>query len=619
MPVRGRRRGRRRAVLVASLVVGFLVAVAALLGYRGVRAAHAASEGKDALLAAERLLRAGDPDAARLQLMAANAAFDRVGAQVDALGPLGAVGRQVPFVRVQLRGVEAFAGAGKTLASAGLELSDAAAQITDPPDDRVPVARAIDSLRGVHAALVAAEASVIDAAEQISALNGYRLIGPLDHARRQIIDRLPDALRRTRSAAEGLGAFLVFAGDEGPRRYLLLSQNPDEARPTGGFIGTYGVLTTTGGELELERYDSIESWYLARPDAVIPPDQAPSPFRFPDIPIAQTIANANAIADWPSAASVASDLWEKGGEQPVDGVIGFTPELLARLIRVLGPIEVPDFDENVTADNVIERIDFYTHGEAAEQVRDADRKVFLSTVARVVLDRLLAAPASSWKELSEAVALSFDRRELMASSEDDSVEGALGIRMWNGRLPNVPGDFFFNGEFAYAAKNSRGVRRTFDHHVELRPDGSGVVTTTMTIANTLPYDPIGSVNVDSLSYIVLYGPEGATLAPSSDRPTAIEPTVHGHPAAGWSRSARPLGTTTLTVSWDVPKLAVQRDDGTWDYRLTWLPVSPFSRGRPDELRLKISLPAGWRWTGGSPPPTVRLDRMFRGSWTVKPG
>ena len=42
-------------------------------------------------------------------------------------------------------------------------------------------------------------------------------------------------------------------------------------------------------------------------------------------------------------------------------MVSFTPAFLARILQVLGPVPVESFDETVTADNLIERLDYYTH------------------------------------------------------------------------------------------------------------------------------------------------------------------------------------------------------------------------------------------------------------------
>ena len=60
-------------------------------------------------------------------------------------------------------------------------------------------------------------------------------------------------------------------GGSGPRRFLLFSQNPDEVRPTGGYIGTYGVLSTRNGHVVLDKFDSTSSWYTTHPQAVLQP------------------------------------------------------------------------------------------------------------------------------------------------------------------------------------------------------------------------------------------------------------------------------------------------------------------------------------------------------------
>ena len=85
-----------------------------------------------------------------------------------------------------------------------------------------------------------------------------------------VLARLPRLQSRVVGADQALGAFEVFAGGTSPRTYLVLNQNPDEPRPTGGFIGTYGLLTATAGRLSLDRYDAVENWYAAHPTAVVP-------------------------------------------------------------------------------------------------------------------------------------------------------------------------------------------------------------------------------------------------------------------------------------------------------------------------------------------------------------
>jgi hypothetical protein len=486
---------------------------------------------------------------------------------------------------VQVRAVEAYADIGLLLAQAGTTLSDAAAGILEPADERLPLSAGVDALKRVETALHAGVISLEAAETRVANLSGYRLLGPLQTAHDELVRRLPRLRAHAATSDDGLAALIAFSGGAGSRRYLLFSQNPDEVRPTGGYIGTYGVLHVGSGRLTLERYASTESWYNNRPEAVVAPQKAPTPFRLSTPPAAQTIANVNAVADWPQTARLALELWNKGGERPVDGAVSFTPEFLARVLAVVGPVDVPSYGETVNASNLLERADFYTHGEG--QLASSDPKQFL--------------------------VVGFEAREAMAWLNDPVVAGAVARRHWDGVLvPQSAGDFFYGAEFEHSAKNGRGLHRTYDHQVRLQPDGSARVSTNVNILNSeLP----GPNNVDSLSYITVYGPQGAVLEATSDPGVALEASLAGHPAGAWFRAAAARGQTTLHVAWDAPGLIRRRGDGTWTYQLRWVALPGHAS---DVLHLRVEPPPGWAWKAGPPPTTVRLDRDLVGSWDLIP-
>lgn len=609
-------RSRAPRLVVASACIA-LVVVASWTGLNLVLAARVGTAGKGHLLAAESAIAAGDPIAARTHLQAAGAAFAAMKADIGRLGPLLGVARAVPLVRVQVQGIEAFASAGGHLAAAGVAVVDAGHRLTEPTDERAlaPLAEALTDLGDVADALARGVEALDAAAAEIDALEHRRLIGPLDDARITLATRLPGVQTRARAARAGIDALVTFAGGDGPRRYLLLSQNPDEPRPTGGFIGSFGVLAADGGRLGIERYDGIEAWATAHPDLARPAAETPTAFTLPEPDVPQRLANVNATPDWPAATALALDLWQRGGEQPAHGAVGFTPELLARLLVVTGPVQPPGYPgPAVTAANVIERLDAETHGPDAPS--GADRKDFLGVLGEAVFRRLLDTPASRWGELARAVTAAFDARELTAHTTDPTVAATLASEGWDFTLPETPGDFFFASEFAYVAKNGRGLVRHFDHTVALRADGSARVQTVMTLTNTLPASTARSgYNPDSQAYVTLYGPAGATLA-GGDEPVTAEPALAGHPAAGWLRAADPLGATSLTVVWDAPALGLRQDGDRTSlvYRLWWM-TGPARAA--DTLTLTVIPPPGYEWATAAPPASATLARDLRGQWTLR--
>ena len=460
------------------------------VAFHGASAGTAALDGKASLLRAERLLGQRKLPEARAELVRAQASFVRSRSETRAIVRYVPVVRAVPLVGSQVRGVEAFAEAGVQLADAGVRLADAASVIVEPQDESMQISAALGELRDVRGLLQEGILSIDIAVARVDSLQGDHLIRPLGRARTDLARRLPEIRARAIGADEALASLITFAGGEGPRRYLVLSQNPDEVRPSGGFIGTYGVLEAVDGRLELKTYDAIEAWTASRPQAIADPTERGSPLRF-DTRIDQTLANVNTSPDWPQAAALAAKLWERGGEAPVQGVVSFTPAFLGRVLQVLGPVRVEEqYNETISAANVVERLDYWTHQVTAP--RGESRKDFVSALALQVMTKLFNAPASKWDQLAESFGKSMGAREAMAWSTDAEVARVLGSRGWDGSMPATVGDFVYPSEFEYSAKNGRQLRRTYDHHVAIKPDGSARITTKVTVSTPERKRPFGT-------------------------------------------------------------------------------------------------------------------------------
>ncbi len=577
--------------------------------FYGVRSAEAALEGKASLLRAESLLRQRKVSDARAELVRAQQSFTRSSQAAHTLTRYLPGIKAVPLVGSQVKGVEVFADAGVQLSDAGVRLADAAGAIVDPENQELELSAALDQLRDVQELLRSGITSLEAAFASVESLDGDHLIRPLGRARTDLSRRLPEMKTRAVDADEALASLITFAGGDGPRRYLVLSQNPDEVRPTGGFIGTYGVLQADGGRLSLDTYDSIESWTSAHPGIFAEPTERGSPLRF-DTRIQQGLANVNTSPDWPQNAALAAKLWERAGEQPVQGVVSFSPAFLGRILRALGPVTIESYGETVTADNLVERLDYHTH--QATPAPGTGRKDFVAVLAQEVMTRLFNAPASSWERLAQAFGESFGSREAMASSTDAEVARVLAKRGWDASMPVSEGDFVYPAEFEYSAKNGRQLRRTYDHDVVLRPDGSARITTRVKIVNPDPVDPIRNPE-GGLAYVTMYGPAAAQLDPSSDPLGIPEVAVAGHPAVGWFKPLAPSSETVVTVVWQAPNVARPRPDGLWDYSLRWLRL-PDHTG--DVLNLTIELPERWHWDGASPPASHKLDTDLDGHWAI---
>ena len=156
---------------------------------------------------------------------------------------------------------------------------------------------------------------------------------------------------RTGALAASIGPTLL--GADGEARYFVAFVSPSEARGTG-FLGNYGMLSVTDGEVDLVevgRNDELNT--AGSPDKVItgPPEYLARYGRFEP---ASTWENITFTPDGPTAGQVMAELYEQSGRSlQVDGVIRIDPTGLSRLLRLTGPITVEGLPYALDATNVV--------------------------------------------------------------------------------------------------------------------------------------------------------------------------------------------------------------------------------------------------------------------------
>ena len=148
-PKRRSRPSRQRVLLALGAVVVLLVLVAVF----GIwRASRAGTAGKVRLIRAQKDLLAQQVGATRQNLLASDRDFRRMHDELHSFpfGPVLAIWRAVPLVRVQVRAVDTFADIGVSLSQTGLKITDAASVIDQPTGPAVPLSDSLDKLRTVQ-------------------------------------------------------------------------------------------------------------------------------------------------------------------------------------------------------------------------------------------------------------------------------------------------------------------------------------------------------------------------------------------------------------------------------------------------------------------------------------
>ncbi len=155
-----------------------------------------------------------------------------------------------------------------------------------------------------------------------------RALSPQTHALLRNADRALNewdaGLRLWQHAPQLLGA-------DAPRHYLVLAQNNDELRATGGFISAVGVLRVERGEISVEWFGDS----FAADDLSLIHSPPPAPLQKYMWASQWLLRDSNWYADFPTSARVAQGMYAYDRKLKTDGVIAVDTRFLPRLVAAM--------------------------------------------------------------------------------------------------------------------------------------------------------------------------------------------------------------------------------------------------------------------------------------------
>lgn len=173
-----------------------------------------------------------------------------------------------------------------------------------------------------------------------------------------------------------------LVGTDKPITYLILVQNRDELRASGGFITAFGLLQLKEGRiLDLKINDSTQYDYVK--------EVRKPPFPLKEIMFANYLVarDANWSPDFPTTAKETQEMYYLSTENKSDGVIAFNQELIVNLLEITGPITLPDEEIPIDASNVEAKMIEFKQA-AIREGNSAERKEFLSIMAPPLIEKI---------------------------------------------------------------------------------------------------------------------------------------------------------------------------------------------------------------------------------------
>ncbi|MGQ9626556.1 MAG: DUF4012 domain-containing protein [Anaerolineae bacterium] len=336
---------------------------------------------------------------ARQELSLARADFQALRDEIEPLLPLTYHLGRLPLVGKDLEGAPHLLEAGLALLAAGegtLRGWEVVTRSLASSPEAGP--RLIGALEGSRAIFIQAEEAIAQARAEREKVDAACLSPGL----RSWAERLDGYLPFLEAAVRFPSLLPTLMGTSGPRRYLILIQNEDEARATGGFISAVGLLRLERGQAHVEEF--MDSYAIDNPEAIRPPP--PEPLARYMGAGAWFLRDVNWSPDFPTTARAAIELYRLDRGIEVDGVVAVNLAALRYVLEATGPIPVEAYGEEVGVENAISLLRRYwvspRPGAPLTPEEESQwwfhRKDFMGALFQAMVDRL--GESLSFEEVS---------------------------------------------------------------------------------------------------------------------------------------------------------------------------------------------------------------------------
>lgn len=539
-----------------------------------------------------------------------------------------------------------------TAADEGLTAITPAVETALSNDQPLEVMDLLLQLQSASPQLLNAQISLAQAQEARGRIDAERLIPKIKNIVTNKIDPLfisisgafpmEDALSMVRIAPKLLGV-----GKAGPQTYLILMQNEDELRPTGGFLTAAGSAVVMDGKLISINIESSDLIYDVNKPYPIPPWQFKE---FMNIEML-LFRDSNWFTDFPTTATWAEYFYSYSRASSADGVIAIDMHMIVHLLETLGPVRVDNVNFPITNENVLDYLRSAEEAPPAGVSSTWERKQFISDLAEPLLEKLLNARGQTWTKLMPVMLELLDEKHILLQIDNEEASAFLVRRNWDGSV-RIPQD----SDYLMAVDTNMGYNKTnavtemtLNYKVNLttpenptsfllieqinhsqveipcEPFSSSRFLITQSSPGEIP-DPVYTIDECHWGYLRVYSPEGTKLLRSNPREIPAEFTMLGEAIPARTddlgseniSGAQVFGMMIITPTrqatetefeYSLPASVVTRNNDSWMYRLK-VQKQPGTIGHP--LTLTLNLPSGARIESASIPFTEN-----DGAWTAQ--
>ena len=381
----------------------------------------------------------------------------------------------------------------------------------------------------------------------------------------------------------------ALGGYPAESNYLIILQNNDELRPSGGFIGVYGLANTKNGDIVSLKTE--DSYHLDMPAVGKWKNEPPVPIKkYLDVEN-WYLRDANWVPDWSLAAQKINEIYT--GEslaigQPApnfSGIIAINPDFISNLIKLVGPITIQG--QTYTPENFQELLQYNV--EIAYKDRNVsswNRKDIINELLAELKSRLFNLPSSSWVGLLKTLKQDIAAKNIQLYFPDPSLENLTRELGASGEVKQTTGDYLMVVDANLAAfKSDAVVKKKINYTVTQKNDNT-------TVSLSLDYRHEGDFNWRTTryrSYTRIYAPYGSHFITSSGLNTdtadwtVLDDPILNKTIFGFFFTVEPGTEKEIVINYSLPE-NINQQMSNKNYELL---VQKQSGRRTQELKVNI--------------------------------
>lgn len=239
------------------------------------------------------------------------------------------------------------------------------------------------------------------------------------------VEKIKDLINQTTEVSRFIPDVL---GANKNTTYLVLFQNNLELRPTGGFIGSYGLVTFEKGRLSDMIISDVYSIDSQLKGHIEPPDVLKEQLGI----TSWYLRDSNWDPDFTESAKRAEWFLDKEIGKSVNGVIAVNLDPIKELLSFTGPIFLSDLNEEISTTNFYDKAQEEVNNNSF--LTDSRKTSFLTPLTRNILSDFSKTDTKRRFEMLRILYHNFESKDIQVFLHNEKVQKFFSESNWDGSI-----------------------------------------------------------------------------------------------------------------------------------------------------------------------------------------